>query len=136
MARNATIPEPGVILGKAEDNFRSCNVVPQETRDAAGGRLETLSRAIVARRGRRETPREPNDAMGQTQDTQLAARAAKAAATREARGTTSKKQKLAVKGNVTGVTVTPVTAPSAAPSPSAQPASPAPAAAPTGTATK
>ncbi len=33
---------------------------------------------------------------------QLAARAAKAKATRAARGTTSKKQKLAVKGNVTG----------------------------------
>ncbi len=39
---------------------------------------------------------------------QLAARAAKAKATRIARGTTSKKQKLAVKGDVTGVVVTPV----------------------------
>jgi hypothetical protein len=67
---------------------------------------------------------------------QLAARSAKAAATRQARGTTSKKQKLTVKGNVTGVTLTPVTAPTAAPSPSAQPASTAPAAAPTGTAMK
>jgi hypothetical protein len=46
-----------------------------------------------------------------------AARAAKAKATRTARGTTSKKKKLAVKGNVTGVTVTPVTAPTAAPPP-------------------
>jgi hypothetical protein len=45
---------------------------------------------------------------------QLAARAAKAAATRKARGTTSKKQKLAVSGNVTGVIVTPVTAPAVA----------------------
>ena len=44
---------------------------------------------------------------------QLAARKAKAAATRAARGTTSKKQKLAVKGNVTGVSVTPITAPTA-----------------------
>jgi len=43
-----------------------------------------------------------------------AAKAAKAAATRKARGTTSKKQKLAVSGNVTGVIVTPVTAPAAA----------------------
>jgi hypothetical protein len=53
---------------------------------------------------------------------QLAARAAKAKATRAARGTTSKKQKLAVTGNVTGVTVTPITAPAASPPP-AQPVS-------------
>jgi hypothetical protein len=55
---------------------------------------------------------------------QKAARAAKAAATRIARGTTSKKQKLAIKGNVTGVTVTPITAPTATLSPDA-PAAPA-----------
>jgi hypothetical protein len=52
---------------------------------------------------------------------QLAARAAKAKATRLARGTTSKKQKLAVKGDVTGVIVTPVTEPAPA-----KPTSPAP----------
>jgi hypothetical protein len=51
---------------------------------------------------------------------QKAAAKAKAEATRIARGTTSKKQKLAISGNVTGVTVTPITAPTAAP-PSAQP---------------
>jgi hypothetical protein len=56
---------------------------------------------------------------------QRAVRAAKAKATRTARGTTSKKQKLAIKGDVTGVTVTPITAPTAAP-----PASPAAPAAP------
>jgi hypothetical protein len=69
---------------------------------------------------------------------QRAVRAAKAEATRKARGTTSKKRKLAVKGNVTGVTVTPVTAPTAAPTPAAPgspvtPASP-PAAQPASTA--
>ena len=52
---------------------------------------------------------------------QLATRAARAKATRTARGTTSKKQKLAVKGDVTGVVMTPVTLPTAA-----TPASPAP----------
>ena len=70
--------------------------------------------------------------------------AAKNKATRAARGTASKKQKLAVKGNVTGVTVTPTTAPTAAPpvtpaapaSPSAQAVSTAPGAPLTGTATK
>ncbi len=60
---------------------------------------------------------------------QNAAAAAKAKATRIARGTASKKQKLAVKGNVTGVVVTPVTAPEAT-SPSAQPASATPGATP------
>ena len=57
-----------------------------------------------------------------------AASAAKAKATREARGTTSKKQKLTVSGNVTGVTITPITAPTAAPPGQpvhAQPAPPA-----------
>jgi hypothetical protein len=49
----------------------------------------------------------------------LAARAAKSKATREARGTTGKKKKLAVKGNVAGVTVTPILVPTAATSPAA-----------------
>ena len=46
---------------------------------------------------------------------QKAASAAKAKATRIARGTTSKKQKLTVSGNVTGITIPPITAPTAAP---------------------
>lgn len=56
------------------------------------------------------------------------AAAAKAKATREARGTTSKKQKLAVTGNVSGVTVTPVTMVEATPpaAPTASNASSAP----------
>jgi hypothetical protein len=45
---------------------------------------------------------------------QQAAAKAKGAATRKARGTMSKKQKLAIKGKVTGVVVTPVTEPAAA----------------------
>jgi hypothetical protein len=53
---------------------------------------------------------------------QLAASAAKAKATRAARGTTSKKQKLAITGNVTSVTITPNTSPAPSPEPSAQPA--------------
>lgn len=49
---------------------------------------------------------------------QNAAAAAKAKATRAARGTTSRKKKLAVKGDVTGVSITPVTTPEGpAPSP-------------------
>ena len=58
-----------------------------------------------------------------------AAATAKLRATRAARGTTSKKQKLAIKGDVTGVTVTPVTTPAPA-SPPATPAGPAPVATP------
>jgi hypothetical protein len=53
------------------------------------------------------------------------AAAAKMRATRAARGTTSKKQKLAIKGDVTGVLVTPITA---APAPA--PEAPAPVASP------
>ena len=81
---------------------------------------------------------------------QKAAAKAKSEATRLARGTTSKKQKLTVTGNVTGVTVTPITAPvpatpaspvtpvtPASPAePSAQPASATPSAPVTGTVTK
>jgi len=44
---------------------------------------------------------------------QKAVAAAKLRATRKARGTTSKKQKLAIKGNVTGIVVTPITSPAA-----------------------
>ena len=65
----------------------------------------------------------PHKAPAPRSSEELAAAAAKAAATRKARGTTSKKQKLAVTGNVTGVIITPVTTPAAAPSPVAQPAS-------------
>jgi len=55
------------------------------------------------------------------------AAAAKMRATRAARGTTSKKQKLAVKGDVTGVLVTPITAAGPSSPPTAAPAVPAPA---------
>ncbi len=67
---------------------------------------------------------------------QRAAAAAKAAATRAARGTVGKKKKLTIKGNVTGITVTPVTSsPDATPSAQPAPATP-PAPAPAGSTTK
>jgi len=61
----------------------------------------------------------PRKARAKATSDQLAAAKAKAKATRIARGTASKKQKLAVTGNVTGVEIVPVTAPVAPP---AQPA--------------
>jgi hypothetical protein len=63
---------------------------------------------------------------------QKAATAAKAKATREARGTASKKSKAAITGNVTGVIITPLIAPASQPAQpvSTQPASPPAAAAP------
>jgi hypothetical protein len=64
-----------------------------------------------------------------------AAATAKARATRKARGTTSKKQKLVVKGDVTGVIVTPVTHAGPSQTPAA-PAGPAPAASATSGAPK
>jgi hypothetical protein len=57
---------------------------------------------------------------------QKAVAAAKVRATRKARGTASKKSKAAIKGNVVGVVLTPITAPPAPPSPSTQPVSTAP----------
>jgi hypothetical protein len=67
---------------------------------------------------------------------QLAAAAAKAAATRKARGTASKKAKSAIKGNVTGVNIVPTTSESAPEAtPSVQQA-PALATVPSGTASK
>ena len=66
-----------------------------------------------------------------TQDTATKVTAVeKRAATRKARHTMGKNQKAGIKGNVTGVTVTPITepaAPAVAPAPSVTPASPAPA---------
>ena len=69
-------------------------------------------------------PRKPMTAQAR------AAATAKAKATRKARGTESKKAKATVSGDVTGVTITPVTAPGAQPSPGPTPAA-TPAAAPT-----
>jgi hypothetical protein len=62
--------------------------------------------------------------------TQRAAAVAKGAATRAARHTMGSQQKKSVKGHVTGVVVTPITAPAApvvGPAPAPTPASPAPA---------
>jgi hypothetical protein len=61
---------------------------------------------------------------------QKAAAAAKLRATRAARGTTSPKKKLAISGNVTGVTITPTTTPASPSSPTVSNASSAPAPAP------
>jgi hypothetical protein len=63
----------------------------------------------------------PQKARAPRTSEQKAAAAAKLRATRAKRGTTSKKQKLAVIGDVTGVTITPVTQPPAT-TPSTQPA--------------
>ncbi len=65
---------------------------------------------------------EPNKAPAPRTAEEKAASAAKAKATRTARGTTSKKQKLAITGNVSGITVIPVTTVTA-PSPATQSAS-------------
>jgi hypothetical protein len=63
---------------------------------------------------------------------QQAVAVAKRKATREARGTTSKKAKMSVKGNVVDVVVTPITAGPPVAAPSATPSTPAPAVAATG----
>ena len=73
----------------------------------------------------------PHKAPAPRTSAQKAAAAAKAKATRIARGTASKKAKAAVNGNVTGITITPTTIPTAAP-PTAQPATPASPVSPSG----
>jgi hypothetical protein len=73
---------------------------------------------------------QPSKARTPLNSDKRAAAAAKSRATRKARGTTSKKQKLAVKGDVTGVIVTPVTNTGPSPSPPAAPAEHAPATTP------
>jgi hypothetical protein len=67
---------------------------------------------------------------------QLAAAKAKAEATRKARGTVGRRKRLAIQGNVTGVLLTPVTAPAASPAQPAPNASPTPPPSPGGSATK
>jgi hypothetical protein len=67
---------------------------------------------------------------------QKAAAKAKAAATRQARGTKGPKQKAAITGNVTGVTITPLVSPPAVPATTpAAPATPAAAAGASGSST-
>lgn len=75
---------------------------------------------------------EPRKARAPMTSEEKAAAAAKARATRAARGTTSKQKKLAITGNVSGIVVTPVTTVTA-PAPAAQPAPTAPNAPPQGT---
>ena len=70
------------------------------------------------------TPRKPRKPLSTEA---LAARAAKAKATRLARGTTSKKQKATVTGNVTGVNIIPVTGSALSTAPSTPPSTTAPA---------
>ena len=72
----------------------------------------------------------PRKAPGPRTAAQRAVTAAKAAATRAARGTTGSKKKLLVTGNVTGVTITPITAPAPAATPPAQPVAAQPASPP------
>jgi hypothetical protein len=78
---------------------------------------------------------EPRKAPAPRTGEEIAAATAKAKATRIARGTTSKKKKLAVTGNVTGIQMTPITT-SVDVAPSAQLATATPTAPPQGTAGK
>ena len=79
---------------------------------------------------------EPRKAPAPRSGQEIAAAAAKAEATRKARGTLSKKAKSAIKGNVTGISIVPTTSESAPEAtPSVQQA-PATATVPSGTASK
>jgi len=104
----------------AEKSYAGDGAVAKEIRDAVALQFSnaptTLSAfAIVPRK----TPK-PLSAVAR------AAATAKAKATRAARGTTSKKQKALISGNVTGVTITPTTSPEPASPAATPPAAPPP----------
>jgi len=69
---------------------------------------------------------EPPKARKPQSGEQIAAATAKRRATRKARGVVGKRKKLAIKGDVTGVVVTPVTHAPASPQPAAEPTTSAP----------
>ena len=127
-------------LSTAQASAKDAMAAVQATKTKVGPVIQAFQRFVLAAFSNAvqtlaDFGLEPPKARAPLTSQQKAAAAAKAKATRAARGTTSKKQKLAIKGNVTGVNVTPVTAPTAA-QPSAQPASNASSASPTGAATK
>jgi hypothetical protein len=129
-------------LKALEDALTAVNVAQSGARDAVSALRATETKVAPLLRDYRSFVRatfstaasqladfglSPTKARKPMDSEERAAATAKMRATRIARGTTSKKQKLAVKGNVTGVIVTPVT--HAGPSsPTAAPAEPAPAA--------
>jgi hypothetical protein len=78
---------------------------------------------------------QPSKARAPLTSEKKAAAALKRKATRTARGTVGKKKKLAIKGDVTGVVVTPVTSAGGS-TPSASPAEPAPKGSPPAGSTK
>ena len=129
-------------LTAAEANAKAAVSTTRATVASAGPTISALKRNLLSMFG--NAPQtlmlfglQPAKAKAPRSSEQKAVAAAKARATRIARGTTSKKQKAAIKGNVIGGSMTLVTAPTAAPaSPSAQPASSASTASPSGSASK
>ena len=117
-----------VALGAAEAASKAAVANARKVVTNAGPVIQSLRRTLIAMFG--TAPQTlalfglmPPKAKAPRTSAEKAVAAAKARATRVARGTASKKAKSAIKGNVTGLEMTPITAPaSPAPAPSAQPA--------------
>jgi hypothetical protein len=118
-------------LNAAQASAKDALVAAQGTKAKVGPFVQAYMRLVLAAFSNTaqtlaDFGLEPPKARAPRTSEQKVIAAAKARATRIARGTTSRKQKLTVKGNVTGVSVTPITTP--ATEPSTQPVSSAPSA--------
>jgi hypothetical protein len=104
-------------LNTAQANAKAALITVQTTNARVGPVVMALKRTLQSMYGSAAVDTlavfalRPRKAPGPRTTEQKAAAAAKAAATRKARGTLGKKEKLAIKGNVTGVQITPITAP-------------------------
>lgn len=112
-------------LNAAQLNAKAALTAARAAMTTAGPTLSALRRNLLSMFG--NAPQilaifglEPPKAKASKTVEEKAVAAAKLRATRKARGTASKKQKAAIKGNVIGVDITPVTAP-ASPEPKAPP---------------
>ncbi len=109
----------------AQAKARDAVAALRDAKAKVGPTLVVLRRILVAMFGNAsqmlaDFGLEPRKARAPTTSVQKAAAAAKAKATRKARGTKSPKAKRAITGDVTGVEITPVTRAPAVAEPSAQ----------------
>jgi hypothetical protein len=115
-------------VNAAQANARDAAAALRSAKATVGPTLRALRRILVLMFSG-STPTladfglEPPKARAPRTSVEKAAAAAKAEATRKARGTKSAKAKRAIRGDVTGVVVTPVTSAPAAAAPSTQTAS-------------
>jgi hypothetical protein len=117
----------GTAVTQAKEAYHDAIVAEAQAMKSDGAVLEQLRESLAVSFSNSSptlaaleiTPRKANKPLTVAQ---LAAREAKAKATRAARGTTGKKEKQAIKGSVTGVDIVPITTGTAASASTATPA--------------